>query len=297
MCAIVSSLAKPRSTRHARARRQPRAAGGVTIRGGGVKKNLYTIVGTTASLADGSLVPLSGKAKTTCSAPKDILRSPTNPEDALKKCVLDLVTKKGNKTELQLGFRKPAVIIIVGVNGGGKTTSLGKLAHRLKKEGAKFPNRGSKGIFLRDSRLTFLLRESLGGNAKLAMVCAISHVQRGIKDCNALARCVEADRTLVLTEIIALFVDRGGMQRLLLVPRVAQTFFGLSSCLFAIGSLQAPTIDRYLHDLLQYALGVLHVVTLVPSDQPIVNATLSNDRVGIAVILDATNGAVLLIRR
>ncbi|KAL7236357.1 hypothetical protein ACSBR1_019607 [Camellia fascicularis] len=57
--------------------------------------------------------------------------------DALKKCVLDLVTKKGNKTELQLGFRKPAVIIIVRVNGGGKTTSLGKLAHRLKKEGAK----------------------------------------------------------------------------------------------------------------------------------------------------------------
>lgn len=36
----------------------------------------------------------------------------------------------------------------------------------------------------------------------------------------------------------ALFVDRGGMQKLLAVPRVAQTFFGLSSCLFTIGSLQ-----------------------------------------------------------
>ncbi|CAL5401079.1 unnamed protein product [Camellia sinensis] len=65
------------------------------------------------------------------------LKSGSEIKDALKKCVLDLVTKKGNKTELQLGFRKPAVIIIVGVNGGGKTTSLGKLAHRLKKEGAK----------------------------------------------------------------------------------------------------------------------------------------------------------------
>ncbi|KAK3038080.1 hypothetical protein RJ639_031634 [Escallonia herrerae] len=32
---------------------------------------------------------------------------------------------------------KPAVIMIVGVNGGGKTTSLGKLAHRLKQQGAK----------------------------------------------------------------------------------------------------------------------------------------------------------------
>ncbi|KAI7731777.1 hypothetical protein M8C21_009172 [Ambrosia artemisiifolia] len=57
-------------------------------------------------------------------------------EDALKKSVLDILTTKGAKTELKLGFRKPAVIMIVGVNGGGKTTSLGKLAYRLKGEGA-----------------------------------------------------------------------------------------------------------------------------------------------------------------
>ncbi|MFS7925205.1 putative signal recognition particle, SRP54 subunit, GTPase domain-containing protein [Helianthus anomalus] len=38
--------------------------------------------------------------------------------------------------ELKLGFRKPAVIMIVGVNGGGKTTSLGKMAYRLKSEDA-----------------------------------------------------------------------------------------------------------------------------------------------------------------
>ncbi|EPS66892.1 hypothetical protein M569_07884, partial [Genlisea aurea] len=55
---------------------------------------------------------------------------------------------------------------------------------------------------------------------------------------------------------------------------------------------QAPPVERYLHDLLQYALGVLHIVTLVHySRKPIVNATLSNDRVGIAVILDAANGS------
>lgn len=47
-----------------------------------------------------------------------------------------------------------------------------------------------------------------------------------------------------------------------------------------------------MHDLLQYALGVLHIVTLVPNSRKlIVNATLSTDRVGIAVILDAANGA------
>ncbi|KAK6142845.1 hypothetical protein DH2020_023193 [Rehmannia glutinosa] len=58
-------------------------------------------------------------------------------EDALKGSILNLLTAKGLKTELKLGFRKPAVIMIVGVNGGGKTTSLGKLAHRFKKEGTK----------------------------------------------------------------------------------------------------------------------------------------------------------------
>ncbi|XP_038972991.1 DDB1- and CUL4-associated factor homolog 1-like [Phoenix dactylifera] len=55
---------------------------------------------------------------------------------------------------------------------------------------------------------------------------------------------------------------------------------------------QAPSVERYLHDLAQYALGVLHIVTFVPySRKLIVNATLSNDRVGMAVILDAANGA------
>lgn len=55
---------------------------------------------------------------------------------------------------------------------------------------------------------------------------------------------------------------------------------------------QAPPADRYLHDLPQYALGVLHVVTLSPTcRRMIVNATLSNNRAGIAVILDAANGA------
>ncbi|OAY83736.1 cell division protein FtsY homolog, chloroplastic isoform X2 [Ananas comosus] len=65
------------------------------------------------------------------------LKSGSEIKDALKRCVLELLTNKGSKTELQLGFRKPAVIMVVGVNGGGKTTSLGKLAHRLKKEGVK----------------------------------------------------------------------------------------------------------------------------------------------------------------
>lgn len=65
------------------------------------------------------------------------IKSGSEIKSALKSSILDLLTSKAPKTELRLGFRKPAVIMIVGVNGGGKTTSLGKLANRLKREGAK----------------------------------------------------------------------------------------------------------------------------------------------------------------
>ncbi|KAA8528199.1 hypothetical protein F0562_035550 [Nyssa sinensis] len=69
-------------------------------------------------------------------------------------------------------------------------------------------------------------------------------------------------------------------------------FLGSNGHITMLELCQAPPVERYLHDLLQYALGVLHIVTLVPySRKLIVNATLSNDRVGIAVILDAANGA------
>ncbi|CAA0830699.1 Cell division protein FtsY homolog-chloroplastic [Striga hermonthica] len=54
-------------------------------------------------------------------------------EDALKRSILNLLTAKGLKTELKLGFKKPAVIMIVGVNGGGKTTSLGESIQGLMK--------------------------------------------------------------------------------------------------------------------------------------------------------------------
>lgn len=49
----------------------------------------------------------------------------------------------------------------------------------------------------------------------------------------------------------ALFVDRGGMQKLLAVPRTTQTFFGLSSCLFTIGSLQVDSSDILFCSVLQ----------------------------------------------
>ncbi|KAL4573779.1 hypothetical protein LXL04_020596 [Taraxacum kok-saghyz] len=71
-----------------------------------------------------------------------------------------------------------------------------------------------------------------------------------------------------------------------------ETFLNCKGHITMLELCQAPPAERYLHDLLQYALGVVHIVTLAPcSRKPVVSATLSNDRSGIAVILDAANGA------
>jgi fused signal recognition particle receptor len=72
---------------------------------------------------------------------KDILagRLKSGPQikESLKKNIVKLLTEKVSSTELQLGTSRPAVLMIVGVNGGGKTTTIGKLANRFNKEGVK----------------------------------------------------------------------------------------------------------------------------------------------------------------
>jgi fused signal recognition particle receptor len=53
--------------------------------------------------------------------------------DGLQEVLTDLVGGDGD-ARLALGAR-PAVVLVVGVNGTGKTTTIGKLAHRLKEHG------------------------------------------------------------------------------------------------------------------------------------------------------------------
>ena len=55
----------------------------------------------------------------------------------LKESIVGVLQVSGRSSELQLGDAKPAVLLIVGVNGGGKTTTIGKLAHKFGNEGAK----------------------------------------------------------------------------------------------------------------------------------------------------------------
>ncbi len=56
---------------------------------------------------------------------------------AVKACLKEIITEMldgNNSLELT---RKPAIILVVGVNGVGKTTTIGKLAYQFKNEGSK----------------------------------------------------------------------------------------------------------------------------------------------------------------
>ncbi|GAQ81018.1 chloroplast SRP receptor [Klebsormidium nitens] len=53
----------------------------------------------------------------------------------LKESIVRLLTKKAGSSELRFAAQAPTVIMVAGVNGGGKTTTIGKLTHRLKNEG------------------------------------------------------------------------------------------------------------------------------------------------------------------
>ena len=55
-------------------------------------------------------------------------------EQALKN---ELVALLGDPPPLNLSGRELSIILVVGVNGGGKTTSIGKMAYRLKNAGRK----------------------------------------------------------------------------------------------------------------------------------------------------------------
>ena len=61
------------------------------------------------------------------------LKSPDQVKDALKVILADLIGEAGT---LELSTT-PSVILVIGVNGAGKTTSIGKISKRLKKAGKK----------------------------------------------------------------------------------------------------------------------------------------------------------------
>ena len=65
---------------------------------------------------------------------EDHLKTTEEAKTALKEILVDMLNV--GDTELNLSTH-PSVILVIGVNGVGKTTSIGKIAHRLKGEGKK----------------------------------------------------------------------------------------------------------------------------------------------------------------
>lgn len=58
--------------------------------------------------------------------------------DDVKQALRDILIEKLNVGDTALDLStKPSVVLVIGVNGVGKTTSIGKIAHRLKGEGKR----------------------------------------------------------------------------------------------------------------------------------------------------------------
>ena len=65
---------------------------------------------------------------------KENLKDEEDVKNTLRKEMQEILDEVDNKLHLET---KPSVILVVGVNGVGKTTSIGKIANRLRKDGKK----------------------------------------------------------------------------------------------------------------------------------------------------------------
>lgn len=60
-----------------------------------------------------------------------------NEVSLVRGALKEVIKEYMEETESSFKVEKPTIILIIGVNGVGKTTSIGKLAHKYKKEGKK----------------------------------------------------------------------------------------------------------------------------------------------------------------
>ncbi len=65
---------------------------------------------------------------------KENIQEEAQVKQALKNVIKEILDKEDSSLKLET---VPSVILVVGVNGVGKTTSIGKMANRLKKDGKK----------------------------------------------------------------------------------------------------------------------------------------------------------------
>jgi fused signal recognition particle receptor len=68
-------------------------------------------------------------------AQRGLIRTEAEFQDALRRLVEAELREGNSDPRLRFAPGKPTVILVIGVNGAGKTTFIGKLAGRLRKEG------------------------------------------------------------------------------------------------------------------------------------------------------------------
>lgn len=67
---------------------------------------------------------------------KRVKKQKIKDEEAVKECLREIIVEMMQVGDIALSLdTKPSVVLFVGVNGVGKTTSIGKLANRLQNEG------------------------------------------------------------------------------------------------------------------------------------------------------------------
>jgi fused signal recognition particle receptor len=71
-------------------------------------------------------------------AERGMVRTQRDFQQAVQEEIVEILSKGKSDTALRFNFEGgPTVLLVVGVNGVGKTTSIGKLAHRLTRSGRK----------------------------------------------------------------------------------------------------------------------------------------------------------------
>jgi len=68
-------------------------------------------------------------------AQRGLIRTETEFQDALRRLVEAELREGNSDPSLRFAATKPTVMLVIGVNGAGKTTFIGKLAARLRKQG------------------------------------------------------------------------------------------------------------------------------------------------------------------
>ena len=101
--------------------------------------------------------------------------------DDVKQALREILIEKLNVGDTALDLStQPSVVLVIGVNGVGKTTSIGKLAHSLKGEGKRVLLCAADAAFARISRNIFGSLNFGSGFQIVFMVLAVFFVTYGI---------------------------------------------------------------------------------------------------------------------